>query len=70
MHLQRVHCIAYKQLIDVPYRYTVTCQMVAGHSFHASLTLTVKTGCSTAVTGGMTEQHPTAVLPIHQSIMT
>ena len=32
--------------------------------------LTVQTGCSTAVTGGMTEQHLMAVLPVHLTTMT
>ena len=44
--------------------------MVAGHSFHASLMLTVHTGCSTAVAGGMTEQFIMAVLPVLLTTMT
>ena len=44
--------------------------VVAGHSFHAFPMLTVVTGCSTAVAGGMTEQLLTAVLPVHITTMT
>ena len=44
--------------------------MVDGHSFHASPMLTVLTGFSTAETGGMTEQHLMAVLPVHRTTMT
>lgn len=51
-------------------RCTVTCRMVAGHLYHASPMLTVQTGCSTAVAGGMTEQLLMAVLPVHLTTMT
>ena len=44
--------------------------MVDGHLYHASPMLTVKTGCSTAAAGGMTEQRLTAVLPVHQTTTT
>ena len=44
--------------------------MVAGHLYHASLMLTVQTGCSTAAAGGMTGQPLMAVLPVHRATMT
>ena len=44
--------------------------MVDGHLYHASPMLTVQTGCNTVVTGGMTEQHLMAVLPVHLTTMT
>lgn len=44
--------------------------MAAGHLYHASPMLTVQTGCSTAVAGGMTEQRLMAVLPAHLATMT
>lgn len=44
--------------------------MAAGHLYHAFPMLTVQTGCSTAVAGGMTEQRLMAVLPAHLATMT
>lgn len=44
--------------------------MAAGHLYHAFPMLTVVTGCSTAVAGGMTGQLHMAVLPVHLTTMT
>ena len=50
----------------------MTCRLTvaAGLSSHVSRMLTVKTGCNTAVTGGMTVHHLTAALPAHQATTT
>lgn len=44
--------------------------MAGGHLFRDSPVLTIKTGCYTAVIGGMTEQHLMAALPAHLTTMT
>ena len=57
-------------LQQIHLRCTVTCLMVAGHLYHGSPMPIVLIGCSTAVAGGIAEQHLMAALPVHRTTMT